>query len=82
MKSEYIGLASSPSVESALALEKIEREKEQTEKQKITDQALFCQDEIERLFDETTEKMKKILEEAGFHQHDRGEWRKRKMKND
>ncbi|MBF0503310.1 MAG: hypothetical protein HQM09_24530 [Candidatus Riflebacteria bacterium] len=85
IRSEYIGVVGSPMVEAIARLDAIENERRELErknKQEAIEAASLQQDEIERLFEDVTEVMKRCLEEAGYHQHDRGEWRKRMVKND
>jgi len=78
VKAEYIGLSDSPLTKMELILDEEKRVSDQKEKQETASMATACQDDIERLFDETTEAMKTVLDEAGYQQHDRGAWRKRK----
>ena len=60
--------------------ERIQREAERRRrrKEKAQDQELF--QEVDELDAITQKLMKKALEAAGFHQHQRGEWRKRSGK--
>jgi hypothetical protein len=77
----YVGPEDSPAAQLALEQERQAAERRAEEKRQ-TDQAAAdlqqLDEEMENLSSLVTEKMKACLEAAGYHQHDRGAWRRRK----